>query len=149
MSGVVLTLGNRYLASRRANNGLIDRMRSLLFEQREARNDPAAAHLMRFPGWALAVTALIAAVGDGKAFRSGRELAAFLRLVPHQHSTGGEAGYMGANGFIPSLNERLPTTMRTIHFLGLIALGPETETADMAPFCHTLLVIHSAVGEPG
>jgi len=38
----------------------------------------------------LAATALFAAVGDGKGFHSGRELAAWIGLVPRQFSTGGK-----------------------------------------------------------
>ena len=36
----------------------------------------------------LTATALIAAVGDARQFRSGRELSAWLGLVPRQHSSG-------------------------------------------------------------
>lgn len=39
----------------------------------------------------LVATALIAEVGDWKAFSSGRNLAAWIGLVPKQHSTGGKA----------------------------------------------------------
>ena len=35
-------------------------------------------------------TALVAEIGDWKAFRSGRNLAAWIGLVPKQHSTGGK-----------------------------------------------------------
>ncbi len=38
----------------------------------------------------LNATALAASLGDGSAFRSGRQLAAWLGLVPRQHSTGGK-----------------------------------------------------------
>lgn len=38
----------------------------------------------------LTATALVATVGDAKAFKSGRELAAFLGLVPRQTGTGGK-----------------------------------------------------------
>ena len=38
----------------------------------------------------LAATALVAEVGDWKAFSSGRNLAAWIGLVPKQHSTGGK-----------------------------------------------------------
>ena len=39
----------------------------------------------------IVATALIAEVGDWKAFSSGRNLAAWIGLVPKQHSTGGKA----------------------------------------------------------
>ncbi len=40
-------------------------------------------------------TALPAAVGDVRAFSSGRQLAAGLGVIPHQHSTGGHVRLMG------------------------------------------------------
>lgn len=43
----------------------------------------------------LGATALVAAVGDGAAFKKGRELAAWLGLVPRQHSTGGKPTLLG------------------------------------------------------
>jgi transposase len=38
----------------------------------------------------IVATALVAEIGDWKAFRSGRNLAAWIGLVPKQHSTGGK-----------------------------------------------------------
>ena len=38
----------------------------------------------------IVATALVAEVGDWKAFSSGRSLAAWIGLVPKQHSTGGK-----------------------------------------------------------
>jgi transposase len=38
----------------------------------------------------IVATALVAEIGDWKAFRSGRSLAAWIGLVPKQHSTGGK-----------------------------------------------------------
>ena len=38
----------------------------------------------------LTVTALVATIGDAKTFKSGREFAAFLGLVPRQNGTGGK-----------------------------------------------------------
>ena len=52
--------------------------------------------LMTIPGIGPMVsTALVAAVADGKAFKSGREMAAWLGLVPRQHSTGGKPRLLG------------------------------------------------------
>ena len=52
--------------------------------------------LLTIPGIGLlTATALIAAIGDIKAFKNGRELAAWLGLVPRQHSTGGKPTLMG------------------------------------------------------
>ena len=38
----------------------------------------------------LTATAIVATVGEGHAFRHGRQFAAWLGLVPKQHSTGGK-----------------------------------------------------------
>jgi transposase len=52
--------------------------------------------LLSIPGIGLlTATALVAAIGDISAFKSGRELAAWLGLVPRQHSTGGKSTLMG------------------------------------------------------
>ena len=61
-----------------------------------ARQSEACQRLMSIPGIGpLAATALVAAVGDGKAFRNGREMAASLGLTPRQHSTGGKTRLLG------------------------------------------------------
>ena len=52
--------------------------------------------LLTIPGIGLmATTALIAAVGDISVFKSGRELAVLLGLVPRQHSIGGKSNLLG------------------------------------------------------
>jgi transposase len=55
----------------------------------------------------LTATALIAAVGDGQAFRRGRDLAAWIGLVPRQHGTGGKPKLLG-------LSKRGDTYLRTL-----------------------------------
>jgi transposase len=51
---------------------------------------------MTIPGIGpIAATALLAAVGDGRQFRRARDLAAWLGLVPRQHSTGGKTTLLG------------------------------------------------------
>ena len=55
------------------------------------RSNAASRRLATIPGVGLiTATALVATVGDASQFRSGRELAAWLGLVPKQHSTGGK-----------------------------------------------------------
>jgi transposase len=55
----------------------------------------------------LTATALIAAVGNGGAFRKGREFAAWVGLVPREHSTGGKQKLLGiskrGNGYLRRL----------------------------------------------
>lgn len=43
----------------------------------------------------LTATALVAAVGDGKQFKQGRSMAAWLGLTPRQHSSGGKEVLLG------------------------------------------------------
>ena len=61
-----------------------------------ATSDPACQRLRSIPGIGpLIATAIVAAIGNGAAFRKGREFAAFVGLVPRQYSTGGKARLMG------------------------------------------------------
>jgi len=61
-----------------------------------AKNDDRARRLMSIPGIGpMEATALVAAVGDIIAFKNGRELAAWLGLVPRQSSSGGKARLLG------------------------------------------------------
>ncbi len=56
----------------------------------------ACQRLMAIPGIGLqTATALVAAVGDAAEFRNGREMAAWLGLVPRQRSTGGRPTLLG------------------------------------------------------
>ncbi len=45
-------------------------------------------------GW-LTATALVASIGDASSFKNGRQLAAWLGLVPRQHSSGGKPRLLG------------------------------------------------------
>lgn len=57
---------------------------------------PVCQRLETIPGVGpLTATALIAAVSDVSAFKNGRQFAAWLGLVPRQHSTGGKARLLG------------------------------------------------------
>ena len=61
-----------------------------------ARNDPAARRLATIPGiGVMNATALVAAVGDGRTFGRGRDLSAWLGLVPRQATTGGRPKLLG------------------------------------------------------
>lgn len=61
-----------------------------------ARTDERARRLTSIPGiGALNATALVAAVGDAATFGKGRDLAAWLGLVPRQVTTGGRPRLMG------------------------------------------------------
>jgi transposase len=64
--------------------------------ERICANDAACQRLLQIPGVGpLVASALIAAIGNGAAFRRGRDLSAWLGLVPKQYSTGGKANLLG------------------------------------------------------
>jgi transposase len=96
-----------------ADNGLSERFRAEVHELAEelrhlnervahyheqiAQGDAQARALMTIPGLgAKGATALLAAVGeDPQLLKNGRGLAAWLGLVPRQHSTGGRERLLG------------------------------------------------------
>jgi len=95
--------------------GLTSRIRSLLSDMRaewreldrrieafdreflqSARTDDTTRRLATVPGIGpLNATALVAAVGDASAFGRGRDMAAWLGLVPRQATTGGKPRLLG------------------------------------------------------
>jgi transposase len=61
-----------------------------------AREDEAARRLTKIPGiGTINATALVAAIGDATAFKRGRDMAAWLGLVPRQMTTGGKPRLLG------------------------------------------------------
>jgi transposase len=98
-----------------AENGLTERFRGWLADlytelvrmdervamldkdiERSARIDENAKRLMSIPGIGpMCATALVAAIGDIRQFKNGRELSAWLGLVPRQCSTGGKPRLLG------------------------------------------------------
>lgn len=72
------------------------------------RQDEAAARLAAIPGVGLlTATAAVATIGQASTFRSGREFAAFLGLVPRQSGTGGRVKLLG-------ISKRGDVYMRTL-----------------------------------
>jgi transposase len=64
--------------------------------QRMATTHPETQRLLTIPGIGpLTATALLAAVSDVSVFKNGRQFAAWLGLVPKQHSTGGQPRLLG------------------------------------------------------
>ena len=65
------------------------------------KNNPVSQRLATIPGIGpIIATAIVATVADPSVFRSGREFAAWLGLVPRQSSTGGKAplGWISKRG---------------------------------------------------
>ena len=61
-----------------------------------ATTHPECQRLLTIPGIGpITATALVAAVGDMGVFKNGRQFAAWLGLVPRQHSTGGHTRLLG------------------------------------------------------
>lgn len=60
------------------------------------RQDPSAQAIADIPGVGLiTATAAVATMGDPKAFRSGREFAAYVGLIPGQTGSGGKVKLLG------------------------------------------------------
>jgi transposase len=99
---------------------LLDRLhqhlKALDTQARELEKEIAAWHrqntqsvkLADIPGIGpITASALIASVGDAKSFQNGRQLAAWLGLVPRQHSSGGKPTLLG-------ISKRGDTYLRTL-----------------------------------
>lgn len=80
------------------------------------KQDPSSKAIAAIPGVGLlTATAAVATMGDPKAFRSGREFAAWLGLVPAQVGTGGKVRLLG-------ISKRGDTYLRTLLIHGARAV---------------------------
>ena len=80
------------------------------------------AELEAIPGIGpLTASARVATIGDFKEFKSGRELAAFLGVVPRQHSSGGKQNLLG-------ISKRGDGYLRTLLVHGARAVIRHAET---------------------
>lgn len=104
----------------------------------------------------LSATALVATMGDPKAFRSGRQFAAFLGLVPSQSGTGGTVRLggiskrgdpymrnlmiMGARGILAHENRRTPWAQELLKRrpfnVAVVALANKTARTAWAMLAH-------------
>ena len=88
----------------------LDRQVGELEQQIKAshRENPTSRRLEAIPGIGpLSASALAASIGDAKAFRNGRQLAAWLGLTPRQYSSGGKEQLLG-------ITKRGDTYLRTL-----------------------------------
>jgi transposase len=85
--------------------------------QKTAQQSEVCRRLDAIPGIGpLTATALVAAIGNGAAFRKSREFAAWVGLVPREHSTGGKqscsasasAGALICDGCLYKVHEPRP-----------------------------------------
>ena len=80
------------------------------------RESEASKKLAQIPGIGpITASALVASIGDAKSFDSGRQLAAWLGLVPKQHPSGGKQVLLG-------ISKRGDTYLRTLLIHGARAV---------------------------
>lgn len=103
---------------------LLDQMKNLdrQVDEMEAQikawhlSNPLSKRLEKIPGIGpITASALVASIGDAKNFANGRQLAAWLGLVPRQHSTGGKTNLLG-------ISKRGDTYLRTLLIHGARAV---------------------------
>jgi transposase len=64
--------------------------------ERISAADAGCTRIRQIPGIGpIVATAIVAAIGNGAAFRKGRDFAAWLGIVPRQYSTGGKTKLLG------------------------------------------------------
>ena len=80
------------------------------------KDNPASQKLAKIPGVGpMTASAMAASVGDARHFKNGRQLAAWLGIVPRQHSTGGKSTLLG-------ISKRGDTYLRTLLIHGARAV---------------------------
>ena len=85
------------------------------------RSNALSRKLEQVPGIGpITASALVAAIGDAKNFANGRQLAAWLGLVPKQHSSGGKTNLQG-------ISKRGDTYLRTLLIHGARAVIRQAE----------------------
>jgi transposase len=86
------------------------------------RQSETSRRLAEVPGIGpLTASALVASIGDIRHFHSGRQLAAWLGLVPRQHASGGKARLLG-------ISKRGDTYLRTLLIHGARAVVRHART---------------------
>lgn len=98
------------------------------------RHNAASQKLAVIPGLGpLTATAMAASIGDARNFKNGRQLAAWLGIVPRQHSTGGKPTLLG-------ISKRGDAYLRTLLIHGARAVIRAAERkADVDPWLKALL----------
>jgi len=85
------------------------------------RDNEASRRLAAIPGiGVLTASATVATAGDGKSFTRGRQLSAWLGIVPKQHSTGGKPTLLG-------ISKRGDSYLRTLYIHGARAVIAQVE----------------------
>ena len=114
----------------------LDRQATELDEQIKTwhRGSEASKTLARIPGIGpLTASALVASIGDASSYKKGRQLAAWLGLVPRQNSSGGKPRLQG-------ISKRGDTYQRTLLIHGARSVI-RVSTGKTTPI-HCLTLIH-------
>ena len=97
------------------------------------RTSETSRKLAEIPGIGpITATALVASIGDAKSFKNGRQLAAWLGLVPRQHSSGGKSVLLG-------ISKRGDTYLRTLLIHGARAVIRFAENKPATTWLNRLL----------
>jgi transposase len=98
------------------------------------RENTASRKLAKIPGIGpITASAMSASIGDARSFTSGRQLAAWLGIVPRQHSTGGKSTLLG-------ISKRGDSYLRTLLIHGARAVIRVAERkADADPWLKKLM----------
>jgi transposase len=98
------------------------------------KDNSASKKLGKIPGIGpMTASAVAASIGDARNFKNGRQLAAWLGIVPRQHSTGGKSTLLG-------ISKRGDTYLRTLLIHGARAVIRVSECKPNAdPWLKTLL----------
>lgn len=98
------------------------------------RSNALSRKLEKIPGIGpITASALVASIGDAKQFTNGRQLAAWMGLVPKQHSSGGKTNLQG-------ISKRGDTYLRTLLIHGARAvIRVANRKPDAQSWLHTLL----------
>jgi transposase len=102
--------------------------------ERISNEDARCRRLRQIPGFGPTVsTATVAAIGNGAAFRRGRDFAAWLGLVPRQFSTGGKQMLFGI-----SKRGNIYLRRMLIHGARAVLLRVKYDTAGLGQWVHRL-----------
>ena len=94
-----------------------------------ASSNSGAKRLQQIPGIGpITATALVSALGDGKQFKRGRDLAAWIGLTPRQHSSGGKECLLG-------ISKRGDSYLRTLLIHGARAVLKVADKKDDPRSC--------------
>lgn len=106
LPGAMRNLIDRLAANLKEMDRQVDELEGQI--QRWHRENEASRKLAEIPGIGpITASAIVATVGDAKEFRNGRQMAAWMGLVPGQNSSGGKQNLLG-------ISKRGDTYLRTL-----------------------------------